>query len=115
MSPAPVIGFGRNFPLLYRFPEWGASVNRSCASSLYIQLGIQSLVNLPFSSSRILSTLHQLKGVFMNKWECIVCGFIYDEAKGLPRKALRPVPSGKIFRPIGLPGLRRWQRKISRW
>lgn len=26
----------------------------------------------------------------MNKWECIVCGFIYDEAKGLPEENIAP-------------------------
>jgi rubredoxin len=26
----------------------------------------------------------------MNKWECIVCGFIYDEAKGLPEEGIAP-------------------------
>ena len=24
----------------------------------------------------------------MNKWQCIVCGFIYDEAKGLPEDGI---------------------------
>lgn len=26
----------------------------------------------------------------MNKWECMVCGFIYDEAKGLPDEGIAP-------------------------
>jgi len=24
------------------------------------------------------------------KWECVVCGFIYDEAKGLPEEGIAP-------------------------
>ena len=26
----------------------------------------------------------------MRKWECQVCGFIYDEAKGLPEEGIEP-------------------------
>ncbi len=26
----------------------------------------------------------------MKKWECIVCGFIYDEALGLPEEGIAP-------------------------
>ena len=26
----------------------------------------------------------------MNSWQCIVCGFIYDEAKGLPEDGIAP-------------------------
>lgn len=26
----------------------------------------------------------------MKKWQCIVCGFIYDEAKGLPEGGIVP-------------------------
>ena len=26
----------------------------------------------------------------MNKWICTVCGFIYDEAKGLPEEGIAP-------------------------
>ncbi|HEY9150666.1 MAG TPA: rubredoxin [Gammaproteobacteria bacterium] len=26
----------------------------------------------------------------MKKWECIVCGFIYDEAEGLPDEGIAP-------------------------
>jgi rubredoxin len=28
------------------------------------------------------------KEIQMRKWECIVCGFIYDEAKGLPEDGI---------------------------
>jgi len=30
------------------------------------------------------------KGVTMKTWQCIVCGFIYDEAKGLPEDGIAP-------------------------
>ncbi len=26
----------------------------------------------------------------MNKWECVVCGFIYDEAAGMPEDGIAP-------------------------
>lgn len=26
----------------------------------------------------------------MKTWECIVCGFIYDEAKGIPEDGIAP-------------------------
>ena len=26
----------------------------------------------------------------MKKWQCIVCGFIYDEAQGLPAEGIEP-------------------------
>jgi rubredoxin len=26
----------------------------------------------------------------MKRWECIVCGFIYDEAAGLPDEGIKP-------------------------
>jgi rubredoxin len=26
----------------------------------------------------------------MKKWECVVCGFIYDEAEGLPEEGIVP-------------------------
>lgn len=26
----------------------------------------------------------------MNAWQCIVCGFIYDEAKGMPDDGIAP-------------------------
>lgn len=28
------------------------------------------------------------KGIEMRVWECVVCGFIYDEAKGLPEDGI---------------------------
>ncbi|NOZ51957.1 MAG: rubredoxin [Gammaproteobacteria bacterium] len=26
----------------------------------------------------------------MKKWQCLVCGFIYDEAEGLPHEGIAP-------------------------
>ncbi|MCY1402087.1 Rubredoxin-2 [compost metagenome] len=26
----------------------------------------------------------------MRKWQCVVCGFIYDEAAGLPEEGIEP-------------------------
>lgn len=26
----------------------------------------------------------------MRKWQCVVCGFIYDEAQGLPDEGIAP-------------------------
>jgi rubredoxin-NAD+ reductase len=26
----------------------------------------------------------------MNKWICLVCGFVYDEKKGLPEEGIAP-------------------------
>ena len=26
----------------------------------------------------------------MRKWECIICGFIYDEAEGMPEEDIAP-------------------------
>jgi rubredoxin len=26
----------------------------------------------------------------MKKWQCIICGFIYDEAEGLPESGIAP-------------------------
>jgi rubredoxin len=26
----------------------------------------------------------------MRKWECVICGFIYDEEKGLPEEGIAP-------------------------
>ena len=26
----------------------------------------------------------------MRKWQCVVCGFIYDEAEGLPEEGIAP-------------------------
>jgi len=26
----------------------------------------------------------------MRKWECIICGFVYDEAEGMPEEDIEP-------------------------
>ena len=38
-----------------------------------------------------MSCIHEKYKVFdMKRWECVVCGFIYDEAEGLPEEGLVP-------------------------
>jgi rubredoxin len=38
-----------------------------------------------------LSSIHEKYKVFgMKRWECVVCGFIYDEAEGLPEEGIVP-------------------------
>lgn len=34
--------------------------------------------------------MHQLKGINMKVWQCIVCGYIYDESKGAPDDGIAP-------------------------
>jgi rubredoxin len=36
----------------------------------------------------IIYKFHEVE--LMKKWECIVCGFIYDEAAGLPEEGIAP-------------------------
>ncbi|MDF1780049.1 MAG: rubredoxin [Alcanivoracaceae bacterium] len=33
----------------------------------------------------------------MRKWECVVCGFIYDEAEGLPEEG---IPAGTAWNDV---------------
>ncbi len=33
----------------------------------------------------------------MRKWECVVCGFIYDEAEGLPEEG---IPAGTAWEDV---------------
>ena len=33
----------------------------------------------------------------MRKWQCVVCGFIYDEALGLPDEGIAPASGNVIF------------------
>ena len=28
--------------------------------------------------------------LIMKKWQCVVCGFIYDESRGLPEEGIKP-------------------------
>lgn len=30
----------------------------------------------------------------LNKWECVICGFIYDEAEGIPDEG---IPAGTLW------------------
>ena len=34
--------------------------------------------------------MRNIKVFDMKRWECVVCGFIYDEAEGLPEEGLVP-------------------------
>jgi rubredoxin len=49
----------------------------------------------------------------MKKWQCVVCGFIYDEAVGMPWDG---VPAGTKWADVpcrlGVPGLRRRQGRF---
>lgn len=39
---------------------------------------------------RCLYVLTIFAGDSMRKWQCLVCGFIYDEARGLPEEGIPP-------------------------
>ena len=47
------------------------------------------------------------------KYECIVCGFIYDEAEGVPDEGFRRAPAGKTSRMTGCAPTAASARKIS--
>ena len=32
----------------------------------------------------------QIQGLMMRKWQCVVCGYIYDEEKGIPEEGIAP-------------------------
>jgi rubredoxin len=32
----------------------------------------------------------RLTGICMKKWQCVVCGWIYDEAEGAPEEGIPP-------------------------
>ena len=49
---------------------------------------IISYLSPPSSNQTVVS--QQLKGLVVQKWECIVCGFIYDQALGLPEEGITP-------------------------
>ena len=40
--------------------------------------------------------------LWISKWECIVCGWIYDEELGWPEDGIEPEPAGRIFQRISL-------------
>ena len=47
----------------------------------------------PIQNSFVVRCIHIitiLAGGFMRKWQCLVCGFIYDEARGLPEEGIPP-------------------------
>lgn len=50
----------------------------------------------------------------MKKWQCVVCGLIYDEAEGWPEDGIEPGPSGKMYRKTGYVPIAVSVRKTSR-
>lgn len=49
------------------------------------------LAALRMSCSQVLSPpAAKPERLNMRKWECVVCGFIYDEAEGLPEEGIAP-------------------------
>ena len=48
-----------------------------------LQFGEKIIINAPLSSCSINEKT-------MKKWECIVCGWIYDEEKGWPEDGIAP-------------------------
>ena len=44
----------------------------------------------PFSNHATGSRVKSLRNIIMKRWECLVCGFIYDEAKGWPDDGIPP-------------------------
>ena len=51
----------------------------------------------------------------MNSWQCIVCGFIYDEAKGLPEDGIAPVPLGRMYQITGSVQIVEYQNLTLKW
>lgn len=50
----------------------------------------------------------------MRKWQCVVCGFIYDEALGLPEEGIPAGTVGKTSRRTGSARIAVSARSISR-
>ena len=50
---------------------------------------IRSVIG-PFSKSQDLISLSSLRYMKYKKWECIVCGLIYDEELGWPEDGIEP-------------------------
>jgi rubredoxin len=50
---------------------------------LIFAVGIRNLASQPVDVTNP-------KVFLVRKWECIVCGFIYDEAQGLPDEGIAP-------------------------
>ena len=49
----------------------------------YLQFPLKVIINAPLRNCLI-------KEILMKKWECIVCGWIYDESKGWPEDGIAP-------------------------
>jgi rubredoxin len=48
------------------------------------------MINLANEKCCLHLKLRARKGIKMKSWQCIVCGFIYEEAKGLPEEGIAP-------------------------
>jgi len=51
----------------------------------------------------------------MKKWQCVVCGFVYDEEVGMPEDGIAPSTAWSRFRAIGNVRIAAWPRPTSRW
>ena len=47
-------------------------------------------LSLPGTAGRCMAQRLMTGGRHMNKWQCVVCGFIYDEAEGWPGDGIAP-------------------------
>ena len=55
------------------------------------EIGLEILNNACFYRAASVVLARRInKGNVMRKWQCIVCGFIYDEAEGLPEEGIDP-------------------------
>ena len=46
------------------------------------------------------------------KWECIVCGLIYDEELGWPEDGIEPGTAWEMFQETGFVQNVEWEKKI---
>ena len=51
----------------------------------------------------------------MNKYECIVCGFVYDEAVGMPDEGIAAGTNGRTSQLTGRAPIAAQPKKISKW
>jgi len=51
----------------------------------------------------------------MKSWQCIVCGFIYEEAKGLPEDGIAPGTAWLISLKIGNAQIAASQNQTLKW
>ncbi len=51
----------------------------------------------------------------IKKYQCIVCGWIYDEAEGWPQDGIVAGTNGTIYLTIGLAQIVACQKSILKW